>query len=73
MKWFIRRGLFFVPSSLIGWMLLSISFIYGIYAFFDIDKHSHSASDTLMNWFFRLLLIAVAYSIIGSLTSKEHN
>jgi len=71
MNWFVRKGILFIPASMIGWLLSSVSFIYGIYVFFEIDRHSHSASDTLRNWFIRLLLIAAAYSIIGRLTSKE--
>lgn len=71
MNWFTRKGILFLPVSVVGWFLAVASFVYSIYAFMEIDGHSHSASDTLRNWFIRLLLVAIVYSIIGSLTSKE--
>jgi hypothetical protein len=71
MKWFVRKGIFFFPSSLVGWLLLAAAIVFCVYSFIDIDSRSHSASDTLINFFFIALIVAVIYSMIGFFTSKE--
>lgn len=71
MQWFIRKGIFYKPASVAGWTILGLVVIYAIYTFIEIDKHSHSVSDTLINWFFRLILVSLMYAIIGYFTSKE--
>jgi hypothetical protein len=68
--WFRRKGIFFIPKSLIGWAIMLISIIYAIYVFIDIDSRSHSASDTLRPFFIYLLLIGLAYTLIAFLTSS---
>ena len=47
LQWFKRKGIFFIPKSLIGWAIMLIGIIYAIYIFIDIDSRYHSASDTL--------------------------
>ncbi len=69
--WFKRNGIFFMPVTLAGWIILIASIAYAVYIFLDIDSRSHSASDTLMNFAFRLLIIGVVYSGIGFLTSQK--
>ena len=71
MNWFIRRGVFYRPVSPIGWLLMAAAIAYLAWAFVDIDSRSHSASDTLINWFFRVLLVGVLYSLIGYFTEKR--
>jgi len=68
-QWFKRKGIFFIPKSLIGWAIMLIGIIYAIYIFIDIDSRSHSASDTLRPFFIYLLLIGLAYTLIAFLTS----
>lgn len=68
--WFKRVGIFFIPASLIGWIILIFGFIFAVFSFMDIDGRSHSASDTLMNFAFMLLIIGAVYSLIGYLTSR---
>lgn len=70
-KWFVRKGISFFPVSLIGWLLLLAALAYCVYLFIDIDGRSHSVSDTLINFVFNALLVAVVYSIIAFFTSKE--
>jgi len=70
-KWFIRKGIFFFPVSLIGWLIAIAALGYCVYLFIDIDSRSHSVSDTLMNFVFNALLVSVAYSIIAFFTSRE--
>lgn len=68
--WFRRIGILFIPISLTGWLILSAAICYAIYTFMDIDSNSHSVSDTLMNFAFKLLIIAGFYTLIAFLTSR---
>jgi len=70
-KWFVRKGILFFPRSIVGWIVAIAAAGYCVYLFIDIDSRSHSASDTLINFVFNALLVAVVYSIIAFFTSKE--
>jgi membrane protein DedA with SNARE-associated domain len=70
LMWFKRNGMIFLPASLIGWIILLGGFIYSVYSFISIDSRSHSVSDTLMNFVFRLLIIVAVYSLIACITSR---
>ena len=70
-NWFTRKGIFFFPVSLVGWLIAIAALGYCVYLFIDIDSRSHSVSDTLMNFVFKALLVFAAYSIIAFFTSKE--
>ena len=70
-NWFIRKGILFLPASIIGWIIFVGCGVYAVYLFIDIDSRSHSVSDTLINFVFNLLIIGVAYSIVGLLTEKR--
>jgi hypothetical protein len=67
--WFKRVGIFFIPSTLMGWTILLAAVVYAVYIFLDIDSRSHSASDTLMNFAFNLVIIGAVYSLIAFFTS----
>lgn len=71
LRWFVRKGFLFVPVSIIGWLISLACIAFCVYLFIDIDSRSHSASDTLINFLFMALLVAVVYSIIGYFTSNE--
>jgi uncharacterized membrane protein HdeD (DUF308 family) len=71
LKWFKRNGIFFVPTSLVGWIILLAGVAYAVYTFIDIDSRSHSVSDTLINFVFSLLIIIAVYSLVGYLTSRS--
>ncbi len=71
MNWFVRKGIFFRPASLMGWLIFAAGAAYIAWAFYDIDSRSHSASDTLINWFFNILLTGLLYSVIGYFTEKR--
>ena len=72
LQWFKRIGIFYIPKSIMGWIMLSGGIIYAIYIFIDIDSRSHSVSDTLINFVFNLLIIGAVYSLIGYLTSRSN-
>ena len=68
--WFKRTGIFFVPVSVAGWLILVAGLAFAVYSFMDIDSRSHSNSDTLMNIAFMLLIIGAVYSLIAYATSR---
>ena len=68
LNWFTRKGIFYLPVKVIGWVILVIAAAYAVYAFIDIDSHSHSVSDTLINFVFNLLLIGLTYTLIAYFT-----
>ncbi|MDE3182049.1 MAG: hypothetical protein KGM16_01410 [Bacteroidota bacterium] len=71
--WFKRIGIFFLPKVLVGWIILLVAIAYAVYQFIDIDSRSHSVSDTLINFFFMLLIIGAVYSLIAFFTSRPTN
>jgi membrane protein DedA with SNARE-associated domain len=72
LKWFVRKGILFFPVSVIGWLISITGLALCVYLFIDIDSRSHSASDTLINFVFKALLVGVVYSLIAFFTSKEN-
>ncbi|MCR8557867.1 hypothetical protein KXD93_09455 [Mucilaginibacter sp. BJC16-A38] len=71
LNWFTRKGIIYLPASIIGWVILGMATAYAVYTFIDIDGRSHSGSDTMINFVFNLLLIGVVYSIIGYFTEAR--
>ena len=70
MKWFNRKGILFIPASIVGWIIFLAAIIYSVYTFIDIDSRSHSVSDTLMNFVFNVLIVGVVYTAIAFILSK---
>lgn len=71
LPWFKRIGILYKPVSVIGWLVQLLGFILAVYIFIDIDRKSHSVSDTLINFAFNLLIIGAVYSLIGYLASRK--
>ena len=71
LNWFTRKGIFYLPVTIAGWVILTIAAAYAVYTFIDIDHHSHSVSDTLINFVFNLLLIGVIYTVIAYFTEAR--
>lgn len=72
LPWFKQFGFLFIPVSLTGWVIFFCGIALIVYAFIDIDSRSHSASDTLMNFAFYLLIIGAIYSLIGLIASRSN-
>lgn len=51
MQWFRPMGLLFRPASIAGWLLILIAVAFCVQVFIAVDRHSHSASDTLYGVF----------------------
>jgi surface polysaccharide O-acyltransferase-like enzyme len=71
LNWFIRKGIFYLPAAVAGWFIFALAFAYAVYTFIDIDKRSHSVSDTLINFVFNLLIIGLFYTVIAYFTEKK--
>jgi hypothetical protein len=71
LNWFTRKGIFYLPTAVAGWLIFVLAFAYAVYTFIDIDKGSHSVSDTLVNFVFNLLIIGMVYSVIAYFTEKK--
>ncbi len=69
--YFIRKGIFFIPTSTIGWIVFFACVVYGVYAFVDIDSTSHSVSDTLINWVFTMAMLTIGYTIFAYLMNEK--
>ena len=70
LPWFRQIGIFFLPATFIGWIILIAGLAYAVYIFIDIDSRSHSVSDTLIKFVFNLLIIGAVYSLIAFFTSR---
>lgn len=68
--WFQRKGIFFIPITIMGWLLLVAGIAYAVYLFIDINSQSQSVSDTLINFVFNFFILYVIYSLLAFLTSK---
>ena len=64
---FNRTGMIFWPRHFFSCLLLLCFLGYAIWSFIDIDRRSHSVSDTLINWVFNVVIAAIAYTIIAFL------
>jgi len=71
LNWFTRKGIIYWPASIAGWVILVLAAAFAIYTFIDIDKDSHSVSDTLTNFVFNLLLIGLVYTIVAYFTEAK--
>ena len=69
LPWFRLYGIFFIPVSIPGWVILLSGAGYSVFSFVEIDTRSHSVSDTLMNFVFRLFIILAGYSIVAFFAS----
>lgn len=71
LNWFTRKGIIYLPISIIGWIIFGIALFYAAFTFINIDKHSHSTSGTLINFVFNLLLTGLMYTLIAYFTEKK--
>jgi membrane protein DedA with SNARE-associated domain len=70
LRWFRLKGMIFLPASLAGWLVSIAALAYAVYAFIDIDSHSHSVSDTLVNFVFILIIVGAVYTVIAYFTCR---
>lgn len=73
LNWFKRMGIIFVPKNIIGWIIMLAGIGYAVYVFIEIDRKSHSVSDTMITFVFNLLIIIAFYTLIAFLTRRKSN
>ena len=70
MKWFKKSGWFYVPVSLQGWIIFALFLFFALNVFWQVDKNSHSVSDTLYGIFPFVIPAFLLLDWIASKTSK---
>jgi hypothetical protein len=69
---FRRKGVFFIPINLGGWLVFAVAVCYAVYNGWALNNKAHSVSDFLMNLVFSLLIICGIYSLIAWLTLTKN-
>ncbi len=64
--WFRSWGWIYRPVSWQGWLLLSLVIAFCLQVFVAVDRHSHSASDTLYGIF---PFFVAAFAVLGWVAS----
>jgi drug/metabolite transporter (DMT)-like permease len=72
-KLFTRVGWFCVPSSIVGAVLCALAAVFCATVFVAIDRHSHSASDTLYGVFPYFVCTFLALDWIGTRSSESRD
>jgi len=65
--WFRSWGWIYKPASIVGWVVVALVAIFCVQVFVAVDRHSHSASDTLYGIF---PYFACAFLLLNWLASK---
>lgn len=70
-KWFKRLGWFYVPVSACGALIWLFATLFCLTVFTAVDRHSHSASDTLYGVFPFFACTFLLVDWIGARTSPD--
>ncbi len=68
---FTRKGWFCVPSSILGLVICAVAAAFCVNVFIAVDRHSHSASDTLYGIFPYLVCTLLIVDWIGRRSSEK--
>ncbi|PWK76003.1 hypothetical protein LX99_03737 [Mucilaginibacter oryzae] len=71
LNWFTRKGIIYLPVSIIGWVILTLAVTYTAIGSVIIGKHSDSVGDMFINSIFNLLLNGLAYTVIAYFTERK--
>jgi hypothetical protein len=71
--WFKKIGWLYYPVSVPGVVILVTFLVFCVQVFMAIDRHSHSASDTLYNIFPFILPAFLVYLWMARESSKDPN
>ena len=66
-NWFREWGWIYFPTSWQGWAGLVLTMAFCVQVFLAVDRHSHSASDTLYGIF---PYVVPAFGILGWVASR---
>ena len=67
--WFRRWGWIYRPIAAPGWVVVALGVVFCVNVFLAVDRHSHSASDTLYGIFPYVVCALVIVGWIASHTS----
>ena len=67
---FKKTGWFYWPCSISGWIIFIIYAAVAVQFFIAIDRNSHSASDTLIQFFVYFMALSTLYWWIASNTCQ---
>jgi hypothetical protein len=70
-KWFKRLGWFYIPISAPGFVVCLFAMLFCLTVFAAVDRHSHSASDTLYGVFPFFVCTFLLLDWIGGRTSEN--
>ena len=70
MIWFKKNGWVHIPVSIIGIIVALVTLALNVWFFLVIDSHSHSGSDTLINFFPYCVCFWAVYGWIARNTSS---
>jgi len=65
------KGIVWYPASWQGLVIILVYFATLLYAFIQIDSHSHSVSDTLINFFPRFFILSALLTCITYLKGEQ--
>ncbi len=68
---FKKTGWFYLPCSVLGWLVLVVYAAVVVQFFLAIDRNSHSASDTLINFFPYFISLSAFYWWIASNSARS--
>jgi hypothetical protein len=72
--WFKKTGKIYTPTKLYGWLISIAMLALLIFQFIEIDKKSHSVSDTLINFSVKAFIVIIAYSLFAKYSvNKQTN
>ena len=65
--WFKEWGWIYLPIAWQGWTAVVLAALFSVLVFVAVDRHSHSASDTLYGVF---PYVVPAFGVLGWVASK---
>ena len=68
---FKKVGWFYLPCSLVGWLVSGVYLAVNVQFFMAIDRNSHSASDTSINFFPYFISLSVFFWWIASNSARS--
>jgi hypothetical protein len=66
-----KSGYGWHPATWEGWIILLLYIVALVYSFLQIDRESHSVSDTLLGFFPRFLLFSALLTIVTYLKGES--
>ena len=71
-RWFTSWGWVYRPIAWPGILLVALALVFCLQVFLAVDRHSHSASDTLYGIFPYVVPTLIVLNWIASRTSHDH-